>query len=327
MSSPGGRDESEGDSERSDSPVPDHSAERDDSTDRTTPSPPGPRAVRRRASVAAIQWGLIYGYVLDTVGRLFTNYYRATAGAAVPPDWVNTVRLAIPLGLLVGGVGGYRWVVGGRGSATAAAHRKRWVFVGALLAGGAFSWVPTVVLGDRLYAVPYFLVPTLVAVAVFAVAVALGYRVDRAWYRRRRRKLGGAVQGALGGFLVLLFGGFAYGVYTAAARVERPSVAVGLDGSLVVPLAVGVGAVAGYAAADSEASGDRAAEFVTVVLLAFFGATPVLALVALVVGVLGVPVGGVVASAVLAAGPFVLSVGVAGYLTWGARTDVHRLFV
>lgn len=327
MSSPDGPGERDGSGERDGPEEREAADERDDPTDRTIPSPPGPRAVRRRASVAAIQWGLVYGYVLDTVGRFFTNYYRATAGASVPPDWVNTVRLAIPLGLLVGGVGGYRWVVGGRGSATAAAHRKRWVFVGALLAGGAFSWAPTVVLGDRLYAVPYFLVPTLVAVAVFAVAVALGYRVDRAWYRRRRRKLGGAVQGALGGFLVLLFGGFAYGVYTAAARVERPSVAVGLDGGLVVPLAVGVGAVAGYAAADSEASGDRAAEFLTVVLLAFFGGTPVLALVALVVGVLGGPVTGVVASAVLAAGPFVLSVGVAGYLTWGARTEVHRLFV
>ncbi|MFB6161173.1 MAG: hypothetical protein ABEJ61_08360 [Haloferacaceae archaeon] len=108
--------------------------------------------------MTALQWGLVQTFVLEAVGRLLRNYYRATTDAFFPPRWVTSVQFAAPLGLLVGGLGGYRWVTSGRAATSASAHRDRVVFVGALLAGWALAIVPAMtfrwLLGNRLFSVP-----------------------------------------------------------------------------------------------------------------------------------------------------------------------------
>jgi len=159
-------------------------------------TPSRPPAERSRALVAALQWGLVQAFALDAVARLLRNYYRATTELFFTPGWVVTLQFAAPLGLFVGGVGGYRWARSGRAASSTAAHRTRLRFVGALLVGWALAIVPTAafgwLLGD-LYSTPYFLLPTATAVAVLLAASLFAYRVDPAWYRRRRGRLLGAV--------------------------------------------------------------------------------------------------------------------------------------
>lgn len=100
-------------------------------------------STQKQALVTALRWGLVQTFVLDTLDRLFRNYYCATTEAFLPPSWVTSIQFAAPLGLLVGGIDGYRWVTSGRAMTSASAHRNRVIFVGSLLAGWALAIIPT----------------------------------------------------------------------------------------------------------------------------------------------------------------------------------------
>jgi hypothetical protein len=277
---------------------------------------------RRYALVAALQWGLVQAFLLDSLGRFLRNYYRATTEAFFAPGWVTSIQFAAPLGLLVGGYGGYRWVTSGRGAVTEAAHRRRVGFVGALLAGWALAIVPTlafdVVLDDRLFTVPYFLAPSLVSVLVLGGAYALAYRVPPSWYARRRNRLLGAVQGALCGLLLGLAGFVLYGQYLAATRDTYA-----LDGSLGTVVSVVVGAAAGLALVDTDKRGECAAEFVTVLLLSGLALPLLVALVLATLNAAGL-LAGFGTPYLYPLFPVVVALGLSVYATYVARTHLSR---
>jgi uncharacterized membrane protein YqjE len=282
-------------------------------------------STRKQALVAALQWGVVQTFLLDSLGRFLRNYYRATSDAFFAPGWVSSVQFAAPLGLLVGGYGGYRWVTNGRGATTRSAHRRRVVFVGALLAGWALAIVPVLALDaaldDRLFSVPYFALPTLVSVVVLSGAYTLAYRVDPARYALRRNRLLGGVQGALCGLLVGLVGVLLYGRYLAATRATYD-----FDGSLGIVVTVVLGTVAGLLVVDTDERGERAAEFVTLLLLCGLTLPLAFALVLVVLVAVGA-IGGFGTPYVYPLLPLLLALVVAAAATYGLRTDVSgRLF-
>ncbi|MFC6823658.1 hypothetical protein [Halopelagius fulvigenes] len=289
------------------------------------PSPDGP-STKNQALVTALQWGLVQTFVLDTLGRLLRNYYRASTDAFFPPDWVASIQFAAPLGLLVGSISGYRWVTSGRAATLASAHRNRVVFVGSLLAGWTLAIVPTMafqwLLGDQLFSTPYFVLPTLTAVAVFVGSYLLAYRVDPKWYRRHRTQLLGAVKGAFTGLVMGFIGFIAYAGYLAATQTNYS-----ISGGPGIVVAVGLGAIAGYLLTDTERSGDRSTEFVVLLILFVLTFSLVTTLGMVILGVVGVPLFGFSSSFILPLIPLVLALALAGYLAYGVRTTFYQRFV
>lgn len=278
----------------------------------------------RHALAAALQWGLVQAYLLDTVGQLLTNYYGTTAEAFAAPGWVSSIQFAVPLAFLVGAYGGYRWVTAEGGATTASAHRARLRSAGALLVGWALAVLPSValraVVEAPLVTVPTFLLPGATAVVVLAAAYWVGYRVSGAWYARNRGRLLHAAQGALAGLLVGFAGFVGYGAYLRATRASYS-----LDGTPSILAGALVGACIGTALAD-RFEPDRAAEFI--VVLACGSAT--LALLSTVVSYAVVVVGilpGVMSIPLLPLAFPLLLLLLATYLTYVARTDLHRRLV
>ena len=289
------------------------------------PSPSAP-SERKLARIAALQWGLTQAFLLDTLGRLLRNYYRVTTDAFFPPSWVTSVQFAAPLGLLVGGIGGYRWVTSGRAATSASAHRNRVVFVGSLLSGWTLAIVPTMafqrLLGDRLFTAPFFVLPTLAAVSVFVGSYLLAYRVDTGWYRHHRGRLLGAVKGAIAGLSLGVVGFIAYGGYLAATRTNY-----GLDGGPGIVVGACFGAIAGYVLTDTERGGDRSAEFVFLFAISVLAFGVVTALGTAALGAVGVSPFGFTSSFIFLLAPIVLALGTAGYLAYGVRTTLYQRFV
>ncbi|MFC4452104.1 MULTISPECIES: hypothetical protein [Halorussus] len=283
-------------------------------------------STQKQALVTALQWGLIQTFVLDTLGRLLRNYYRATTDAFLPPNWVTSIQFAAPLGLLVGGIGGYRWVTSNRASTSASAHRNRVIFVGSLLAGWALAIVPTMafqwLLGDWLFSMPYFVLPTLTAISVFVGSYLLAYRVETAWYRRHRPRLLGAVKGAFAGLLVGFIGFIAYGGYLAATQTSYS-----LSGGPGIVTAVCLGAIAGYMLTDTERGGDRSAEFVGLLIVSLLAFSLLLTLGMVAFNAVGVSPFGFSSSFIWPLIPLVLALGVASYLAYGVQTTFYRRFV
>ncbi|MBV0901059.1 hypothetical protein [Haloarcula salina] len=283
-------------------------------------------STRKHALVAALQWGLVQTFILDTLGRLLRNYYRATSDAFFPPDWVMSLQLAAPLGLLIGGIGGYRWVTSGRAVASPSAHRNRVVFVGALVAGWAVAIVPEIalqwLLGDRLFSIPYFVIPTLTAVSVFVGSYLLAYRVGTDWYHRWRPRLLGAIQGAVVGMLVGLTGFVVYGQYLIATQDNYS-----LDGGPGIVAAVCLGAIIGSVLTDTDQAGTRSAEFIALLIPSLFASNILTGLGIVALSVIGIPTLGSGSMLVPVLAPVLLSLGVASYLAYGAHTMLHRRFV
>ena len=278
--------------------------------------------MRNQALVAALQWGLVQTFLLDTLGRLLRNYYRATIDSFVPPSWVTSIQFAAPLALFVGGYGGYRWVTSGRATTTLSTHRTRIVFVGTLLVGWALAIVPTLVfqwvLGDRLFTVPYFLLPTLTALGALLLAYLFAYRADIPWYRLHRGKSLGAVQGAFVGGITGAIGFTVYVRYLLGTQTN-----FSLNGGPGIVVAVCLGAFSGYVLTDAKTSGERTLKFLTLLLLTLFGST-----LLSVVGVYAFAIAGITTDAfdsiLIFLSPIVLAVLIAGYLTYGARTAFYR---
>lgn len=283
-------------------------------------------STRTQALITALQWGLVQTFVLDTLGRLLVNYYRATTDAFLSPSWVTSIQFAAPLGLLVGGIGGYRWVTSGRASTAAAAHRNRVIFVGALLASWALAIVPTVafqwLLGDRLFSVPYFVLPTLTAVLVFVGSYLLAYRVETEWYRHHRTRLLGAVKGAFAGLLVGLIGFITYSGYLAATQTNYS-----LSGGPGVVTAACLGAIAGYVLTDTERGGDQSAEFVGILIVSLLAFSLLMAFGMVALNAAGASPFGFSSSFIWPLVPLVLALGVASYLAYGVQTTFYRRFV
>jgi len=284
-----------------------------------------PPDTSKQALVAALQWGLVQTFVLDTLGRFLRNYYRATTTAFWPPDWVSSLQFAAPLGLLVGGIGGYRWVTSGRAATTETAHRTRVVFVGALLVGWGLAIVPTLafqsLLGEQFFTVPYFVLPTVFALLAGSGAVLLAYRVDPATLRQRRTRLLGAVQGAFVGLAAGLVGFIGYTNYLLATRDN-----VSVDGGLLIAATAALGGLAGFALAHRLRSGDRAPEFLVVFVSSLLVLSLGLSLGQTALAVVGVPVGFGWSGTVLLLST-VVSLLLAGYLAYGAQSAVYRRFV
>ncbi|KAB1192384.1 hypothetical protein GJR96_02575 [Haloferax sp. MBLA0076] len=288
-------------------------------------SSPDPPSTRQQALVTALQWGLVQAFVLDTVARLLRNYYRATMDSFVTPDWVFSIQVAAPLGLLVGGIGGYRWVTGGRATISAAAHRRRALFVGSLLVCWALAIVPTVafqwMLGDRFFTVPFFVIPTIAAVLAVGGASLIAYRVETEWYRRYRTKLLGTAKGAVVGLVLGVVAFVVYGGYLAATQTSYS-----LSGGPEIVGGVCLGAIAGYAFTDTDGSGDRSAEFLVIFLPSVLALTLVVGLGSVALAVLGVSVPGF-PSFVTILVPIVAALAVSSYLTYSVETTVYRRFV
>ena len=283
-------------------------------------------STRKQALMTALQWGLVQTFVLDTLGRLLRNYYRATTDAFFPPSWVTSIQFAAPLGLLVGGIGGYRWVMSDRASTSPSAHRNRVIFVGSLLAGWALAIVPTMafqwLLGDRLFSMPYFVLPTLTASFVFVGSYLLAYRVETAWYRRHRPRLLGAVKGAFAGLLVGFIGFIAYGGYLAATQTSYS-----LSAGPGIVTAVCLGAIAGYMLTDTERGGDRSAEFVVLLIISLLAFSLLMTLGMVAFNAVGVSPFRFSSSFIWPLIPVVLALGVASYLAYGVQTTFYRRFV
>lgn len=283
-------------------------------------------SIKKQAFVAALQWGLVQAFVLDSIGRLARNYYRATTDSFFPPDWVTSIQFVAPLGLLVGGYGGYRWLTSGRGSATLKAHQTRVRFVGALVASWALAIVPTMafqwVLDDRLFTVPYFVLPSLVSMLVFVGAYLLAYRIDSDWYDQHRDRLLGSAQGAFLGLVAGFVGFILYGGYVAATRTEYS-----VDGGSGIVVAVGLGGLAGYLWGGRGSGGDRAAEFVTLLLVSILGLSLVMGLGMAVLGAVGLDIFGFGTFYLYPLTPLILSLLLAVYLTYSVRTNVYGQLV
>jgi hypothetical protein len=271
---------------------------------------------------------LVQAFVLDTLGRLLRNHYRTTTDVLYAPDWVVSIQFAAPLGLIVGGFGGYRWVASGRAATSASAHRNRVVFVGSLLVCWTLAIVPTVafqwVLGDRLFTGPFFVLPTLVAISAFGAASLLAYRVDSDWYRHNRNKLLGTATGAVVGLVLGVVGFVVYGAYLAATQTNYS-----LSGGPAIVAGVSLGAVAGYAFADAEGSGDRSAEFLVIFLPSVLALALLMGLTSVALAILGVSVFeiGVSTSFVTVLVPIVAALAVSGYLTYSVETTFFRRLV
>jgi hypothetical protein len=282
-------------------------------------------STRKQALIAAIQWGLVQTFALNLLGGFLQNYYRATTDAFLPPRWVASIQFAAPLGLIVGGIGGYRWVSSDRAKASVSAHRNRVVFVGSLLAGWALSIVPTMafqwLLGEQLFTSPYFILPTLTAILVLVGSYLLGYRVSTEWYRHHRSRLLGAVKGAFAGLLLGVIGFIAYGGYLAATQTNYS-----LSGGPGIVVAVSFGATVGYVLTDTEDAGDRSAEFFVLLILSLFAFSLLTALGMVALNAIGVSPFGFSSSLLLPLIPIVLALGVASYLSYGAQTTFYRRF-
>lgn len=289
------------------------------------PSPDEP-STQKQALVSALQWGLIQTFVLDTFGGLLRNYYRATTDAFLPPSWVTSIEFAAPLGLLVGGIGGYRWVTSGRAATSTSAHRNRVVFVGALLAGWALAIVPTMafqwLLGDQLFSVPYFVLPTLTAVAVFVASYLLAYRVDTEWYHQHRIRLLGADKGAFAGMLLGVISFVVYGGYLAATQTNYS-----LSGGPGIVVATCLGAIAGYVLTDSERGGDRSAEFVVLLIVSLLGFSLLTTLSMAALSAVGLSLFDFIPSFVFSLIPLVFALGAASYLAYGVQTTFYQRIV
>ena len=281
---------------------------------------------QKQALVTALQWGLVQTFVLDTLGRLLRNYYRSTTDAFFPPSWVSSIQFVAPLGLLIGGIGGYRWVMSGRAVTSTSAHRNRVVFVGSLLAGWALAIVPTVafqwLLRDQLFSIPYFVLPTLIAVSVFVGAYLLAYRVKTEWYRHHRTRLLGAVQGAFAGLVVGFIGFIAYGGYLAATHTNYS-----LSGGPGIVAAVCLGAIAGYMLTDEERGGDQSAEFVVLLIVSLLAFSLMMTLGMVAFNAVGVSPFGFSSSFIWPLIPLVLALVAASYLVYGVQTTFYRRFV
>lgn len=281
---------------------------------------------RTRAVVAGLQWGLTQAFVLDSVATLLANYHRATTADFVAPPWVRSIGVAVPLAFVIGGLFGYRRVMRGRAPAGTPAHRARVRFTGALLVGWALAVVPVLALnsalGDRLYAVPWVVLPSLIPVAVLAVALALGYGTDDGWYARHRTAILGAVQGTLCGLLVGTLAFVGYGWYLQSTRAN-----FSLDGGPLILLCVGLGAIAGFLLADRIEAGERGPEFVTLLVLSVcsLGIAGGVAMVTLQsLGVIPFSIGSMLFYPTV---PIALALVTTVYLTYLARTDVYRRLV
>ncbi|KAB1197210.1 MULTISPECIES: hypothetical protein [Haloferax] len=291
-------------------------------------SSPDSPSTQKQALVTALQWGLVQAFVLDTVARLLRNYYRATTDVLYAPDWVFSIQVAAPLALLVGGLGGYRWVTSGRAATSAPAHRNRVVFVGSLLVSWALAIVPTAafqwLLGDRLFTVPFFVLPTLAAISAFGGAYLLAYRVETEWYRRHRDKLLGTARGAVVGLVLGVVGFVVYGAYLAATQTSYS-----LSGGPGIVAGVCLGALAGYAFGDTGRDGDRSAEFLVIFLPSVLALAVLVGLGSVVLSILGVSVFdiGVSPSFVTILVPIVAALGVASYLTYSVETTFYRRLV
>lgn len=281
---------------------------------------------RTRAVVAGLQWGLTQAFVLDSIAALLANYYRATTADFLAPGWVRSIGVAVPVAFVIGGLFGYHRVTSGRAEPGPAAHHARVRFTGALLVGWALAIVPVMamdsVLGDRLYPVPRFLLPSLIHVATLGAAGYLGYGTDGGWYDRHRTDLLGAVQGTLSGLLVGLLAFVGYGWYLQSTRAN-----FSLDGGPLVVICVVLGGLAGYSLADRIDAGDRGPEFVTLLILSSFslGIAGGVAMVALrSLGVIPFSIGGMLFYPTV---PIVLGFLTTVYLTYVVRTDVYRRLV
>ncbi len=269
---------------------------------------------------------MVQAFILDTVGRLLRNYYRATTDVFSTPDWVFSILVASPLALVVGGYGGYRWVTSGRAATSASAHRNRVLFVGSLLVCWTLAIVPTVafqwVFDDRLFTVPFFLLPTFAAIFAFGAAYHLAYRLDADWYRHNRGKLLGTAKGAVVGLVLGVVGFVVYGAYLSATQTSYS-----LSGGPGIVVGVFLGGLAGYAFSENERGGDRAAEFLTIFLPSVLVVALAIGLASVALAVLGMSVSGFPSSFVSVLVPIVLSLGVASYLAYHVETTFYRRLV
>ena len=126
------------------------------------------------------------------------------------------------------------------------------------------------------------------------------------------------MQGAFVGGIIGVVGFAVYGRYLLATQTN-----FSLNGGPGVVVAVCLGALIGYILTDSESSGERALEFLTLLLLTLFGLT-----LLSVIGVYAFPIAGITTSVFESIlrflSPIVLVVVVTGYLTYGARTTFYR---
>ncbi|WP_224450479.1 hypothetical protein [Haloprofundus salilacus] len=286
-------------------------------------SSPDAPSTHKQAVMAALQWGLVQAFLLDTLGRFLRNYFRATTDAFFPPGWVTSIQVAALLGLLIGGIGGYQWITSGRAATSTSAHSTRVVFIGSLLVGWALAIVPTMtfqwMLGDQLFTRPYFVLPTLTAVSVFLGAYLLAYRVDTEWYRNCRSRLLGAVTGAFVGLMLGIIGFIAYGGYLAATETNYS-----VSGAPGIVIAVSLCAIAGYVLSDTERSADRSVEFIVLLILSLVILNLVTALTMAALSAVGLPPLGFSSSFILPLLSSVLALGLASYLAYGVKTTIYQ---
>jgi hypothetical protein len=229
---------------------------------------------RKAKVVGAIQWAAVGLSVSAAFWGLTTDYYWLVRDgfAAEIPSPLETALLGFYYLSIAGGlVAGYLWVKRRTASAEQERreHQTRVAFLFVLLAVGVVSFVAEGILsdllGDRLYTVPYFVLPSALDLLGLVAAYALVYVADGDWtggggkttdgaYRPSR--IAGVVGGVQWGITALYLGSVSFAVVLEYLTRTRESISIDLGREFV--LTVGVALVAGYVWArrpvDSEAT-------------------------------------------------------------------------
>jgi hypothetical protein len=229
---------------------------------------------RKAKVVGAIQWAAVGLSVSTALWGLTTDYYWLVRDgfAAEIPRLLETTLLGFYYLSIAGGlVAGYLWVKRRTDSAEQERreHRTRVAFLFVLLAVGVVSFVVEAtlsdLLGDRLYTVPYFVLPSAFDLLGLVAAYALVYATDGDWtggggktidgaYRPSR--IAGVVGGVQWGVTALYLGSVCFALVIEYLMRTRESISIDLGREFV--LAVGVAFAAGYVWArrpvDSEAT-------------------------------------------------------------------------
>lgn len=143
---------------------------------------------RKAKVIGAMQWAAVGYSASSALWQAVTDYYLFVRDAFGLPEPLGAVLWVLFVVATLGGlVGGYLWVKRHTDSAEREhrEHRKRVAFLFVLLALGIVALLAKMavseLLGERLYTVPYFLVPSVLDFLALAGAYGLVYAVDVDW--------------------------------------------------------------------------------------------------------------------------------------------------
>lgn len=215
---------------------------------------------RKAKVVGAIQWAAVGYSASSAVWQAITDYYHFVRDSIGSPEPLGVALWVLFVAATLGGlVGGYLWVKRrtDSGEQERREHRKRVAFLFVLIALGIVALLAKMtvseLLGERFYAVPYFLVPSVLDLLALAGAYGLVYAVDVDWTDAGGRTTDGAyrpsrVAGAVGGVqwaVTALYLGV-LGFAAVSEYLVRTRESISLDPAWELTAGITAAFVAGY---------------------------------------------------------------------------------